>query len=493
VLAHSGSPESSSPWARSSLFRNGLYNLFGQAIRGIVTLVTLPFLIRFLGIREYGVWSLAYAVLGLTAMSEAGISLSATVFLSRDLCHEDFAEASKTLTFALVSALLLAGVVFLVLWSWGPLLVQLLPAFGAVERAAAARALQVAGFAVPLLILQRTLVGVEQAFNRYAEINALDLLQSLFASAGLVIVAGLGGGAVEMMQWQVLVYVLLLVMHLILVQRLLRGKGLRLGWHGERAKEMLRYSIATWTATLGSAAFTQCDRLIVGGTLGASPLGIYSAVTGITSKINLLSGAAVQPLVPVLSREQQMKVRVFGRIRQAIQLNALIALGAGVLVYVMADWIMHFLVSGPTRQDILALQIATLVYGLYSLNAPGYYILFSVGEARTNAVVTLLSGMAALALIWLGARYFGLVGALAGNAGYLGTLMLITAGLRKVGMSIRNYLAWLGLPLLCLFAGVIVGIVLQSHPWWRFLFVASQAAILSLWFFRAQRLSRMAG
>src|SRR5260370_16257571 len=105
-----------------SLLRNGLYNVVGQTLRGAASLLAIPFLIRFLGIREYGVWSLAYAVLAVLAMSEAGISVAAAVFLSQDLAKRDFAEFGKTLTIILIGAALVSVVFGPLLLFAGPLL-----------------------------------------------------------------------------------------------------------------------------------------------------------------------------------------------------------------------------------------------------------------------------------------------------------------------------------------------------------------------------------
>jgi O-antigen/teichoic acid export membrane protein len=191
----------------------------------------------------------------------------------------------------------------------------------------------------------------------------------------------------------------------------------------------------------------------------------------------------VQPLVPSLSRDVALDAPAQGRIRQATHLNALIAIEAGIFLYVLADWVIQVLAPGGTaREHILGLQIAAIIYALYSLNAPGFYILSSVGGARTNAVVTLSSGIVSLVLIFLGARYFGLLGALAGNAGYLGTLLLVVAGLRKTGIALSRYLNWIALPLLCLAIALIVGTMLQGHLLWRAVFLIVQAALFMLWF-----------
>jgi O-antigen/teichoic acid export membrane protein len=468
-----------------SVLRNGLYNMGAATARGAVGLLTVPFLIRFLGIQEYGVWSLVQAVFALMTMSEAGISVAASVFLSKDLAKNDFSEAGRTLTFLLSSAVLLSAALGLFLWIAGPVIVRPLAAFGSAERADAGRALQIAGLAVSVFILQRTLVGVEQAFDRYAAINALELCQSVLANVGLLVVAWLGGRTIAMMKWQAFAFALLLAAHCCVVFRLLRNKGLGVEWSGSTARRIFRYNLATWTATLGSAAFGQCDRFIVGGVLGAPVLGIYSAITNITSKINSFSATAVQPLVPSLSRGVALDVPAEGRIRQATHLNALIAIEGGIFLYVLADWVMRVLAPGATaREDILGLQIAAVIYALYSLNAPGFFILFSVGGVRTNAVVTLSSGVVSLALILVGARYFGLLGALAGNAGYLGTFLLVVAGLRKTGIALSRYLHWMAGPLLSLALALIVGATLQGHLLWQTVFVIAQATLLMLWFLR---------
>jgi O-antigen/teichoic acid export membrane protein len=473
----------SMPNAGFSTLRSGLYNMGGQVARGAIGVVAIPFLIRFLGISEYGVWSLACAFLALMTICEGGFSVAAAVFLSKDLATNDTREAGRTLAFILVSATLLSAVIGLLLWFAGPLLVRPLTAFGRAERGEVGRALQIAGFGAATLILQRTLVGIEQAFNRYGVINALDLAQALFTNLGLVAIAWWGGRTVAMMKWQVLASVLLLLAHAGVVTRLFRNHRLHFGWSGSKGQQIFKYSLATWTSVLGSAVFSQCDRLIVGGVLGAPVLGIYSAITGITSKINSFSGTAVQPLVPGISREAAINVSSEARIRQAVHLNALIAIGSGTFLYVLADWVMRTLIPGGSApHSILGLQIAAVIYALYSLNAPGYFILFAVGQPRTNAVVTLSSAIISLVLIFFGARYFGLLGALAGNAAYLLTLVLMISGLRKVRISLLHYVTWMAFPLMGLVAAVLVGFFLQDHFWWRAGFVTLQGAVFSFWF-----------
>lgn len=469
------------------MLRDGLYNVSGQAVRGAVSLITLPFLVRFLGIREYGIWSLAYAVLALFTMGEAGFSVAATVFLSKDLASHEPDEAGRTLTFVLAGSIVVSVALGLLLWLFGALLSRSLIAFEAAERAEAEQALRIAGLAIFFYILQRALVGIEQAFDRYRVVNTLDVLQSLLSNCGLLAVTIFGGKALAMMKWQAFAWALLTVAHCWFVFRLLHERRLGFKWSIGKAAQVLRFSIAAWASALGSVAFGQCDRLIVGGILGAPLLGIYSAVTNVTSKINSFSGTAVQPLVPSLSRDVAMKVPFEGRIRQAVQVNALIAMEAGIFLFVLADWVMRVIVPGSaTPLNILGLQVTAVIYSLYSLNAPGYFILFSMGKAQTNAVIVLLSALISLVLIFVGARNFGLLGALIGNAGYIGISFMTILSLRSFGISIRRYVMWIAFPLTGFSIAMVVGLTLGGHLLWRAAFLVVSGGVALLWFLRDQ-------
>jgi O-antigen/teichoic acid export membrane protein len=468
------------------MLRNGLYNVSGQAVRGVVGLITLPFLVRFLGIREYGIWSLAYAVLALFTIGEAGFSVAAPVFLSSDFASHEPEEANRTVTFVLSGSVVLAAVLGILLWLSAAAVARSLVAFEAAERAEAAQALRIAGLAIFFYILQRALVGIEQAFDSYGVVNAFDAAQSLLGNFGLVVVAMLGGKALAMMEWQTFAWALLTIGHCSFVFRLLRKGGLRFRWGTAKTVQIVRFSIAAWASALGSVAFGQCDRLIVGAMLGAPLLGVYSAITSITSKINSFSGAAVQPLVPALSRDIAMKASIEGRIRQAVRVNALIAMGAGIVLFVLADWVMRAMVPGSaTPLNILGLQITAIIYTLYSLNAPGYFILFSMGKAQTNAVIVVFSALISLVLILAGARYFGLLGALAGNVGYLTTCLLPILGVRWARVQLKVLARWIMQPVLALVAFCAFGLMLEAYLWWRVALVASSIALSLIWFSQA--------
>lgn len=70
------------------MIKNGFYNVVGAVIRIGLTLLTIPLIIRLIGVEEYGLWTLVSTMIGIVGLAEAGLAVSTTVFLSRDLAND---------------------------------------------------------------------------------------------------------------------------------------------------------------------------------------------------------------------------------------------------------------------------------------------------------------------------------------------------------------------------------------------------------------------
>jgi O-antigen/teichoic acid export membrane protein len=95
--------------------------------------------------------------------------------------------------------------------------------------------------------------------------------------------------------------------------------------------------------------------------------------------------------------------------------------------------------SGP--EVVLALQLAALIYMLYSTSAVGEYTLLALEAIHVNLIVCSVGAILALSLIVALSGQMGLIGAVAGNAGYLITLILLPLGwsrLRAVSGACRS-------------------------------------------------------
>jgi O-antigen/teichoic acid export membrane protein len=476
---------------KNNLLKNGFYNALSGLIRIGLALLTIPILIRIIGVEEYGLWTLAYAVIVMVGLAEAGLATTTTVFVSQDLEKDDVDGLSQTLTVSFGAMFVLATLAGIALYFGSEPVVSYFPKLGESQQLSSVQALQIGGLIVWARLLQQVLVGVEQAYQRYDLTNMLNTAQSLLFSLGMIVVAWLGGKTVALMQWQAAATLAVLFSHVLVVWLLVRGLNLRLIWDRKKGLAVARYSTATWLASLGGVIFTQVDRLIVGALLGTTVLGVYAAITNITMQINTFSALPIQPMLPVISSfmvkqsiDQEMLQR---QVKQALQINCLVALGMGSLLLILAPLVLHFILGGsPSSETVFAFRIATTIYALYSVNAVGFYVLFGANAVTECMIVQLVSGCFSLLLIAIGANTLGFLGAILGNSGYLGVWLLTFFGMKKLDISTSLWMKWINFPLLCFVSIVLLSILISDKFFLKASILTLQSVILSVWFIAVQ-------
>ncbi|MBD2562671.1 MULTISPECIES: lipopolysaccharide biosynthesis protein [Nostoc] len=472
---------------KNSLLKNGFYNSITGLIKIGLGILIIPILIRLLGIEEYGLWTLASAVVVMVTLAEAGLSTATTVFVSQDLGKKDIDGLSQTLTVTIGAMLILATLAVVALWMGAEPIMNLFPKLGQLQQLKVIQAIKIGGLVVAARLLQQILIGVEQAHQRYDLMNVLNTIQSVLLNVGMLIVVWLGGRTVELMQWQAGVGVVTLVSHIWVVRSLLQNMNLRLSWNQNKAVAVGGYSLMMWLNTLGSMLFSRGDRLIVGSLLGTQALGVYASITDITAQINSFSALPVQPLLPTLSNligQQNINQRQLEQqLKQATQINGLVALGMGATLITLSPLILKLLFSEQTAsQCLMIFCIATAIYALYSCHAVGYYSLLGTNAVKTCALIQLLSSFSSLGLIAIGAYNFGLTGAIIGNLGYLTTSIVTVFGMKRLSVSYTLWFKWLCFPLIWFFIVVLLNFKLQDDYIIRCIIFSIQTTILLIWF-----------
>lgn len=449
---------------KQSLLKNGLYNTAAGIVRIGIGLLTIPVLIRTLGIEEYGLWTLAVTTISIVTLAEAGLSLATTMFVSQDLEREDTEGLSQTLTITGGAMLILSVLAGLLLWLFAVPIVGSFAKLQPSQQVVAVQALQLGAVVVWARLLQQVLVGVEQACQRYDLSNAVNTVQTLALSLGMLAVVLSGGKTPELMELQILIAVVGLIAHCWLGWFLLRGFGLRVSWNRRRGVEIFQYSMMSWLTAIGGVLFTQMDKVIVGAVLGTSELGIYAAVTNIATQINVLSALPVQPMMPALSalavRDDFDPVEVEGRVKQAFIVNSLFALGLGSVLLTVAPFFLTVILGyEPSLNTVLVFRVGVLAYSLYSLNAVGFYLCLGLNAAQMCMTIQVASGVVTLALILVGTNQFGLLGAMLGNMGFVMTWLMNVYGCKLLQIQGHKWLQWLLLPLFVTGSIFLLGIV----------------------------------
>jgi O-antigen/teichoic acid export membrane protein len=473
------------------LVKHGIYNLSGAGVRIGLAILVIPVLVRVMGIGQYGLWSLASAIVGLLALADGGLSISITVFLSKELARTDDASAARTLCVVLIMSLVLTTATATFLWIGASRVANLFSALSGSEHRVLTKALQIGALLVWSRILQSVLIGVEQAYRRYGSSNLLVSLQSVIGNLGMIPVVWAGGRVFALMAWQVVATAGISVAHAWLVWTLARPLLRQMKWDKDKAVRISRYSIVAWLSSLGAILFGYGDRLIVGGILGTAVLGAYAAITSVATQINAMSGAAVQPFLPsasgLVARNAEGNDALGANLRLAFRINAVVALGMGVVLFVLAHPVLRVILPGADNPTtLLALRLAIVIYSVYSINAVGYFALCSVEAVKSAMIIVLSSAVVSLLFIRWGARVAGLIGAILGNAAYFGTLLLNVSGTKALRVGYQ-WLRWIAFPVGWFLAGLALGIVGPNSLISRVLLLSCYSAILLVWFLMTNR------
>jgi O-antigen/teichoic acid export membrane protein len=481
---------------KTSLLKNGFYNTAGGVLRSGLGIITTPLLIRQLGVEEYGLWTLASAVIMVVTLAEAGLSTATTVFVAEDLGEGDVSGLSQTLTVTVTMMLLMATLAAVGLWFGADLVVNLFPQLQPLQQVEVSRAFQFGAVVVWARLVQQVLVGVEQAYQRYDLINLIGTMQSLVTNGGMLSIVLFGGRTLKLMEWQAFASVFILTGHILIVRYLLKNTQLAVVWDRDKAFKVGKYSFMVWLSSLGTMLFLRVDRLIVGSSLGAQALGIYSTFTDITRQINIMSALPIEPLIPMLGESMSKKdidrSALRRQIGHSLRINSLVAIGLGAGLITLSPVCLNFLFSGKVEGDTLWLFcICCAIYAIYSTNAVGFYTLIGIKEINICTLIVSASGAISILLILFGSRNFGLAGAIYGNAGYFLSLFLSVVAMKKVNISSAILRDSLFFPFLFLLLVFIGNYFVDSNIVLRITICIFQTLIILGWYFLDELLSLM--
>jgi O-antigen/teichoic acid export membrane protein len=473
----------------NSFLKNGLYNIIGGLVRIGLSILTTPVLIHLMGTANYGLWTIAYTIMMIVDLAEAGLSVTSTIFIAKDLEERNFEGISQTISIVVSCVIIFAIFSTISLYFCAEFVVDLFPKLSYSEQIAIKKTIQLSSFVIFLRLIQRPLVGIEQAFQNYKLLSLINTLQCCFLCLSMFIFSWLGGRLYELMQIHLFINILTLILHIQVIKNIFKGINIHFSINLQKAKTIIRHSIFIWLISLSGAIFLRCDRLIVASLLGPEALGFYAAITDAAGAINSFSALSIQPLVPIISgyihEVKHSNIELKKQTRQALEMNVLVTSGLGILLFIFAEFVLSKILGlANTYENILAFKGIILIYSFYSLNTVGYFILISL-DVKLCMIIQMISSLFSLILIGIGASSFKLLGAVFGNAGFILSISFIYFGMQKLNFPIKLWIQWIIYPIL-LFVFIVVIQSILPREFYLVNTTVSLTALMSLfwWFMR---------
>ena len=285
----------------SLLARNATLNLATEGWIFLVLLFAIPRLVSFLGEASFGLFSIAWVVVGYLAFLDIGVSSATTKFTSEYLARNEGAEIGTLIRTALAANCVMGVVAgglalmispFLVRYAFkipGPLHGQALSVFAVVA------------FALPVLLIQGVLRGALSSYQRFDWINLVNGAAMSLQWGVMTFLAWRGWGVVTVVWVAVAVRVVMDIVYLFLLLRLVPKLFDHFSFCWNTLRRLLHFGAWVSVSQVMSPLLVYLDRVMIAALVSLQAVTIYTIPTEIFNRLGVLPSCLMATLFPAFS------------------------------------------------------------------------------------------------------------------------------------------------------------------------------------------------
>lgn len=394
------------------VLRNSVYNLLGLGLPLVIAVVAIPILIRSLGVEQFGILTIIWAVVSYFGLFDLGLGRVVTQQVATAVATGDDERLRGVVgtSIALMLALGLIGGIIMAVTA--PLLAREFAK--SADPAMVKNAFYWMAFAMPAIVLTSGYRGILEAMGRFGLINAIRLPMGIFTYAGPLIVVWAGQVGLEGIS-AILCFgrIAACVIHAFYAVKVLPA-GVGVG----RVKRSLisqLLSMGGWMSisNIISPLMSYVDRFVLGFVVSAQAIAYYATPQELVLRIGIIPTAVAAVLFPLFtSHAVNQKGGMTSHVRQysfiIFSLLAPLALGLAFFAHpVLASWISREF-ADQAALPLRIMSLAALCSGLAQVP-------FTMLQGRSRADVTAKLHLVELPL-YMGLLYvlvvaYGVVGA----------------------------------------------------------------------------------
>ena len=395
------------------LARNTMWNIVGRAIPLLIAAVTMPYVIRHLGMEGFGILSLAWVIIGYFSVFDLGIGPATTKFVAEFLGKGRTEEIPVLLWTA-------TGTQFLFGLAGGVLALALTPVLvrhflkiptnliGETETV-----FYILAFSLPFVFAAGSARGALSAAQRFDLVNAVGIPASSLSFLIPAVALAFRCGLAQIVFYLVISRLIALAALLILCDREFPGLFHRVTYHRAFLRPLLGYGGWVTVSAVASPLFSYAERFFIAGLLSAALLGFYSAPYEAVSRVLVIPTCLTTVIFPEFSFQSSYNLRaVLELFSRSVKWMFLIVTPAVVLLTVSAPEILLLWLGKDFVQNSTAVfQILAIAYGLSAFSPLATAMFYGLGRPDVRAKTDLL-----LVPIYCGLSYvlilrMGIVGA----------------------------------------------------------------------------------
>jgi len=292
----------STPLTSSSLLaRNATLNLATEGWIFLVLILALPKLVSFLGEASFGLFSLAWVVVGYLAFLDIGVSSATTKLTSEFLAKHESAQIGNLIRTALATNTVMGLFAGAVAVAISPLLIRYAFRIPGQLHSEAFSVFVGVAFALPVLLIQGVLRAALSSYQRFDWINLVN--GSVISLQWLVMTffAWRGFGVITVVWLAVLARGVMVAIYVFLLLRLVPDVFAHVTFSWDSLWRLLHFGLWVSLSQVMSPILVYLDRMMIAALISLQAITIYTIPTEVFNRLGILPSCLMATLFPAFS------------------------------------------------------------------------------------------------------------------------------------------------------------------------------------------------
>ncbi|MCI2291179.1 MULTISPECIES: flippase [Enterobacter] len=389
-----------------SLIRNSLWNILGYAIPSFVAIPALGYLARALGTQQFGLFTLALAIVGYASIFDAGITRS--VIREISFFRDDQNERKKIVTTSIFCMLFMGFLGFSTLLLLSPFTMEILNVTS-INESVVKSSVIIVGLCIPIFLINQLFMGFMEGEEKFGHVNTQKIIANIF-------IAGMPALFVYFdKNLNYAVYGLLCgrIIGMLIAIYLSRLTFIVKEFHFHKIVFFRLLKFGGWitVSNIISPIMTIADRFILSHLMGANNIAFYTAPSEGVARLTIIPAALSRAIFPKLSYAKNQSERLkHQRLGYLILLMA--CLPVAIVVFIFASDILRLWmgVAFSASEPTLILRILVIGFVFNAIAQIPYASIQAKGKAHYTAAIHLIELVPYIYLLFYMISKLGLIG-----------------------------------------------------------------------------------
>jgi len=406
--------------------QNAFFNILGFGVSALYGFLLIPLVVGYVGIEQYGLWSIMVALTGYVGLADLGMSTSFVKYIAEYAALGRSDEVNKIVHHGLLFYVFVSLIVLLVGYMLFPFLffvLQIAPYHYTLAHSIFV--LSLLGFGVSSLL--NVVASVLSGIQRNDVLNGVTTGMLVTKFIAIWVLLYRGYGLVGVMVADLVVTTVAIGPLVMITRKFYSPLALRpLQYDSGIMKKLLKFGSQLQVSRVAELVQSQFDKLLLTRFIGLSAVSLYDFASRPLGRLRALPLTAITSLVPAVSALDAVEntQRIQAAVVRATRYMVVFAFPMFAFLMCFSDEILMVWLGDSLPQSALTMRVLSVAYLINVVLGPLALVSQGMGQPQYQMRSTIVQVVLNVVLSTLFIILFGFYGAVAGT-----TIAMSTGGL----------------------------------------------------------------